>query len=31
VSLECRVEVLEPEEVRAEMRALAERIARDHA
>jgi predicted DNA-binding transcriptional regulator YafY len=30
-SLECRVEVLEPEEVRAEMRALAGRLAADHA
>jgi predicted DNA-binding transcriptional regulator YafY len=28
--LECRVEVLEPEEVRAEMRALAARLAADH-
>jgi predicted DNA-binding transcriptional regulator YafY len=28
--LECRVEVLEPEEVRAEMRALARRITSDH-
>jgi len=28
--LECRVEVLEPEEVRAEMRALAGRLAADH-
>jgi predicted DNA-binding transcriptional regulator YafY len=29
-SLECRVEVLEPEEVRAELRALAGRLAADH-
>ena len=28
--LECRVEVLEPEEVRAELRALARRLAADH-
>jgi len=30
-SLECRVEVLEPEEVRAELRALAGRLAVDHS
>jgi predicted DNA-binding transcriptional regulator YafY len=30
-SLECRVEVLEPDEVRAELRALAARLAADHA
>jgi predicted DNA-binding transcriptional regulator YafY len=30
VGLECRFEVLEPDEVRAEVRKLAERIARDH-
>ncbi|HEY7625903.1 MAG TPA: WYL domain-containing protein [Ilumatobacteraceae bacterium] len=30
-SLECRVEVLEPEEVRAELRALAGRLAADHS
>jgi len=29
-SLECRVEVLEPEEVRTEVRVLAERLAADH-
>ena len=29
--LPCRVEVLEPEEVRAQLRALAGRLARDHA
>ena len=29
--LECRVEVLEPEAVRVELRALAQRLARDHA
>jgi len=30
-SLECRAEVLEPEEVRAEMRALGHRLSTDHA
>jgi predicted DNA-binding transcriptional regulator YafY len=30
-SLECRVEVLEPEAVRAELRLLARRLAADHA
>lgn len=30
VGLECRFEVLEPEEVRVEVRELAQRIARDH-
>jgi predicted DNA-binding transcriptional regulator YafY len=30
VGLECRFEVLEPDEVRREVRELAERIARDH-
>ena len=29
--LPCRVEVLEPEEVRAQLRVLADRLARDHA
>jgi predicted DNA-binding transcriptional regulator YafY len=29
--LECRFEVLEPEEVRAELRSLAQRLALDHA
>jgi predicted DNA-binding transcriptional regulator YafY len=29
--LPCRVEVLEPEEVRAQLRRLADRLARDHA
>lgn len=31
VGLDCRFEVLEPDEVRAEVRKLAERIARDHS
>jgi predicted DNA-binding transcriptional regulator YafY len=30
IGLPCRVEVLEPDEVRAEVRALAERLLRDH-
>jgi predicted DNA-binding transcriptional regulator YafY len=30
VGLECRFEVLEPDEVRTEVRDLAERIAHDH-